>query len=291
MAAVATASAGAAPSGGGPSWQKKYLPMAALVAALVIALAVLPSSLNVQQPNPSQTLEYAPVPPKDDTPPPPQGNFANLGLGSSSGIASATTLPPLPAPGKGVNPSTKRCVGNPPRQTEDPLSPPCVAFFDGDNFGATYAGVTAEEIRLVYYFDGNIQELGCSGGTCPRPNNVIYDLFEPENPDDADNENSKHLLVKAMRVWQRYFNERFQTYGRVVHFYVAFGPTSQPPTPEERRADAAQIYSQVKPFALISDAGDAQDEFLQAMAQKEVLNFGALFGRPKAFYDQYPKLI
>jgi hypothetical protein len=279
-------------TGRASDWQRKYPPLIALVVALIIALVVLPSSLNVQQPNPSQTLEYAPVPPKDDTPPPPQGNFSNLGLGQSQGIASATTIPAaLPPPGKGVNPSTKRCVGNPPRQTEDPLSPPCVAFFDGDNFGATYAGVTGEEIRLVYYFDGNIQELGCSGGTCPRPNNVIYDLFEPENPDDDDNADSKHLLVKAMRVWQRYFNERFQTYGRVVHFYVAFGPTSQPPTPEERRADAAQIYQQVKPFALISDAGDNQDALLQAMAQKEVLNFGALFGRPKAFYDQYPKLI
>ncbi|HEX4904862.1 MAG TPA: hypothetical protein VFU93_05395 [Acidimicrobiales bacterium] len=279
-------------TGRASDWQKKYPPLIALVVALIIAIVVLPSSLNVQQPNPSQTLEYAPVPPKDDTPPPPQGNFSNLGLGQSQGIASATTIPAaLPPPGKGVNPSTKRCVGNPPRQTEDPLSPPCVAFFNGDNFGATYAGVTGEEIRLVFYFDGNIQELGCSGGTCPRPNGVIYDLFEPENPDDADNENSKHLLVKAMRVWQRYFNERFQTYGRVVHFYVAFGPSSQPPSPEERRADAAEIYQKVKPFALISDAGDNQDALLQAMAQKEVLNFGALFGRPKSFYDQYPKLI
>jgi hypothetical protein len=290
MAAAVTPVAGA--GGRPPDWQRKYPPLAALIAALLIAVVVLPSSLNVQQPNPSQTLEYAPVPPKDDTPPPPQGNFSNLGLGSSAAVAApATTLVTLPAKGKGASPSSKRCVGNPPRQTEDPLSPPCVAFFDGDNFGSTYQGVTGEEIRLVYYFDGNIQELGCSGGTCPRPTEVIYDLFEPENPDDADNENSKHLIVKAMRVWQRYFNERFQTYGRLVHFYVAFGPTSQPPTPEERRADAAEIYAKVKPFAVISDANDNQDAFLQALAQKDVLNFGALFGRPREFFEQFPKLI
>jgi hypothetical protein len=281
-----------AQDGRGTDWQRKYLPMVALVVALFIALAVLPSSLNVQQPNPSQTLEYAPVPPKDDTPPPPQGNFSNLGLGSSNiGAAAPTTLVTLPPKGIGANPSKKSCVGNPPRQTEDPLAPPCVAFFDGDNFGSTYQGVTKDEIRLVYYFDGNIQELGCSGGTCPRPNEVIYDLFKPEDPNDADNENSKHLIVKAMRVWQRYFNERFQTYGRVVHFYVAFGPSSQPPSPEERRADAAEIYNKVKPFAVISDASDNADAFLQAMAQKEVLNFGSLFGRPNSFFNQYPKLI
>lgn len=283
----------AGPPAGGGDWQRKYPPMVALVVALVIALTVLPSALNVQQPNPSETLEYAPVPPEDEEPPPPQGNFSNLGLGTSEGIAAPTTAVPAagPPPALTGNPTTKRCVGNPPRQTEDPLSPPCVAFFEGDNFGATYQGVNAEEIRLVVYHDGNIQELGCSAGTCPRPNNVIYDLFEPENPDDDEAADSKHLLVKALRVWQRYFNERFQTYGRVVHFYAAFGPSDAEITPEQRRADAAQIYNSVKPFAVISDANENQDVFLQAMAQKGVLNFGALFGRPAEFYNQFPKLI
>ena len=291
---AAAVEVGPGTGGGTSSWQRRYPPLITLVVALLIALTVLPSSLNVQQPNPSQTLEYAPVPPKDDEPPPPQGNFANLGLGSSEGIDEATTVPPTTPPppkGGGGNPSTKRCVGNPPRQTEDPLSPPCVAFFDGDNFGETYAGVTGDEIRLVFYTDGNIQELGCSHGTCPRPNGVIYDLLEPENPDDAEGADSKHLIVKSMRVWQRYFNERFQTYGRLVHFYVAFGPSSAQISPEQRRADAAQIYATAKPFAVISDVTDNEDAFLQAMAQKGVLNFGALFGRPREFYEQYPRLI
>jgi hypothetical protein len=293
-AAVQPAAAPQAPSGKGSDWQRKYPPMITMVIALVIALTVLPSSLNVQQPNPSETLEYAPVPPEDEEPPPPQGNFSNLGLGSSEGVAAATTVPatlPAPPPGAGGNPTTKRCVGNPPRQTEDPLAPPCVAFFEGDNFGETYQGVTAEEIRLVYYIDGNIQDLGCSGGTCPRPNSTIYDLFQPADPDDADNANSKHPIVAGLRVWQRYFNERFQTYGRTVHFYAAFGPSGAEISPEQRRADAAQIYAQVKPFAVITDANENEDAFLQAMAQKGVLNFGALFGRPTAFYEQYPKLI
>jgi hypothetical protein len=47
----------------------------------------------------------------------------------------------------------------------------------------------------------------------------------------------------------------------------------------------------VKPFAVITDANENEDAFLQAMAQKGVLNFGALFGRPSSFYDAYPKLI
>src|SRR5688572_3792251 len=36
----------------------------------------------------------------------------------------------------------RRCVGDPPRQIEDPQSPPCVPYWSGDNGGATTKGVT-----------------------------------------------------------------------------------------------------------------------------------------------------
>src|SRR5687767_6996608 len=114
---------------------------------------MLPSALNLPQTNPSQTVEYAPVPPDDEATPDIAGNLSSLGLGSSSSIGES--LPDHPVdPGApdvsaiGRSPTTKRCVGHPPRQTEDPLSPPCVSHFAGDNFGATYAGVTGSEIRI-----------------------------------------------------------------------------------------------------------------------------------------------
>ena len=31
------------------------------------------------------------------------------------------------------------------------MSPPCVAHFEGDNFAATYQGVTADKIKLVFF--------------------------------------------------------------------------------------------------------------------------------------------
>lgn len=283
----------------GSGWAHRYPPLLSVLAALVIALAIMPSSLNITQPNPTQTLEFAPVPPEQDDPPPPpeSANFADLGLGDSESVegggapgdgAGPTSLPPPPPPpGQGATPVTKQCVEG--RQTEDPLSPPCVAFFEGDNFGATYQGVTGEEIRLLVYVDGNVQEVGCSTGTCPRPDGETYDLFEPENPADDPNENSKHLIVRGLRVWQRYFNERFQTYGRVVHFWVKFSGFDQ--EPENRRADAAQAYADITPFAVISDASDNENAFLEAMAQKGVLNFGSLFGRSEAFFNRYPGMI
>ncbi|HEX6379761.1 MAG TPA: hypothetical protein VF180_00815, partial [Acidimicrobiia bacterium] len=164
----------------GTPWARKYPPLLAMALAVLIAVAVLPSALNLPQANPTETLEYAPVPPSDDDPPPPPaaGNLASLGLASSPGIVSGPadtgvgTGGPGPGPGPAPDdappppadilppaiktPSTKRCVGKPPRQTEDPLAPPCVASFAGDNFGATYQGVSKDEIAILFYFDGFI---------------------------------------------------------------------------------------------------------------------------------------
>src|SRR5207253_8338083 len=142
----------------------RYPPLLFLVAAVVVAMAVLPSSLTLPQANPSQTVEIAPVPPEDDTPPPPLGNVSQLGLGASdslngqgalggdTGGTGVTTpdLTPLPPPagtGQGKKKSTKNCkrtVDGKLRQTDDITSPPCSADFEGDNGGGTYQGVTGD---------------------------------------------------------------------------------------------------------------------------------------------------
>src|SRR5687768_6588991 len=196
------------PSAG--EWSRKYPPLVSILVALILAIAVLPSALNLPQTNPTQTLEYAPVPPEDNDEPPPAGNLSSLGLGSSSGVAEdaeggegAGDLPPPLPGGKGVNPSTKRCVGNPPRQTEDPLAPPCVAYFDGDNFGATYQGVSREEVRILVYVSGGVRYTSSSTAAV-SPTNEYFDLAEPPKNND------EFLVVKGMRAWQRYFNDRFQ---------------------------------------------------------------------------------
>lgn len=140
-----------------PRRGRDYPPLAAAGLVMLLLLAVLPSALNLPQSNPAETLEYAPVPPEDDNrSDPPTGNLSSLGLASSAGPgsdATATGFDGLGTPeGRPVKaPSTKRCVGEPPRQTEDPMSPPCVAFFRGENGGTTYSGVTAEEVRVVVY--------------------------------------------------------------------------------------------------------------------------------------------
>ncbi len=276
------------PAGG--EWARKYPPLITILVALMLAIAVLPSALNLPQTNPTQTLEYAPVPPEESDDPPPAGNLSSLGLGQSSGVAEDAeggegpggTLPPLPG-GKGVNPTTKRCVGNPPRQTEDPTSPPCVAYFEGDNFGATYQGVTRDEVRILVYLSGNV--IHSSSSKRERsPQGEYFDLLEPPKDDEF-------LAVKGMRGWQRYFNDRFQTYGRFVHFFMYFD--RQESSPEARRADAADNYARVKPFAVLTDVafGGNEVDYVSEMARRGVLNFGTLTGKSQDFFRRFPKLV
>ena len=274
-------------------WARKYPPLVSILVALILAIAVLPSALNLPQTNPTQTLEYAPVPPEESDDPPPAGNLSSLGLGSSSGVAEdaeggegpggTAPLPPL-AGGKGVNPSTKRCVGNPPRQTEDPSSPPCVAFFNGNNFGATYQGVTQDEIRILIYIDGNVAETGGSQAQESRPENTFWDLAEPPKPGERE-----HVQVEAYRAWQRYFNDRYQTYGRFAHFFVHFGDRAG--SPETRRADASEGFAQIKPFAVLTDALGNELDYVEEMARRGVLNFGSFASKEESFFRRFPKLV
>src|SRR5688500_5249134 len=154
-----------------PRRLRDYPPLALAGLVMLVLLALMPSALNLPQTTPSETLEYAPVPPEDDITNPPTGNFDSLGLGSSRSIGTGASGDSA-LPGGGAVPggapiktaSTKRCVGNPPRQTEDPLSPPCVAVFTGDNGGATYQGVTREEVRVLFYLEGCRTQGGSSRG-------------------------------------------------------------------------------------------------------------------------------
>ena len=279
----------------GSAWARKYPPLLAMALAILIAVAVLPSALNLPQANPTEVAEYAPVPPSDDDPPPPPaaGNLGSLGLASSAGIVSgpsatgvgtggtgkgpgpapaADDAPPPPAavlPPAIKTPSTKRCIGKPPRQTEDPLAPPCVASFAGDNFGATYQGVSKDEISVLFYFDGFINDIGTSRGQERRPEGQYFDLLNPPTEDE-------HVFIRVLRGWQRYFNDRFQTYDRFVHFYAYYAAS---PTPESRRADAADNFAKLKPFATISYARENADDYLDSMAKRGVLNFASFVGR------------
>lgn len=260
------------------TWGRDRLPLVTSMLAAVALLSLFPSALNIPQTTPSETLEYAPVPPEDqDQVTPPSGNFSSLGLGSSSALGTESAGE-VGEPGGGEAggravkaPSTKRCVGRPPRQTEDPASPPCVASFSGDNGGATYPGVSRDEIRVLFYWGRNNESYIGSRGNQTPPRSTFYDLAQPPGEDEP-------YQVEAIRIWQRYFNERFQTYGRFVRFWFhtgAGGGVSAPSTAESRAADAAEGYARVKPFAVVINDVEEVDAYIAPMARRGVITFGA----------------
>jgi hypothetical protein len=264
-------------------WARRYPPLAGLALCVVIAALVLPSALNVPQTNPTTTPEIAPIPQKGDDTTAPDGGLASLGIaGGGGGAGSTTTTAPPPLVGSGSTPSGKRCVGNPPRQTEDPLSPPCVAYFDGDNGGATYKGVTAEEIRVLWHIGAN--EFGTSGtsrGNEAEPSPGVYDVHDAQYDS---------LSFRLLRLAERYFNERYQLYGRKVHFFVQVGAIFPPP--EERRKEAVEGL-QANPFVVVDQAPGATAEYVSAFADDDRLVFVESGGQELAvglrqdFYRQH----
>jgi hypothetical protein len=277
-------------------WSRGYPPLILLALAVLAVVIILPSSLNLPQSNPTTVLEYAPVPPQDKNPP-LQGNESNLGLGTSRTLSLAAPPPPPPPTnllqGIGERPNQKRCVGNPPRQTEDPTSPPCVPFFQGDNFGTTYQGVTKNEITVLVYLDaGGYGPAGQLEST-PPPNSYV-DIDRPRLPNCppdngagySDPTQCDQVLIRILKAFSHYFNERFQTYNRHVHYW-AFIASSQNDSAASRRGDAAANIERLHPFAVLDEAtfGGFNQDYDTAMAQQKVVVFSSTLGSlPGSYY-------
>jgi hypothetical protein len=264
--------------------------------------------------NPTETAEYAPIPPQDNSnSSPPGGSLGSLGLGSSGSLSSDAsqqqdqTLPGdlgngdsgASSQGNIRNPVTsKRCVGRPPKQTEDPFSPPCVADFRGDNFGSTYTGVTGKEVTVLFYFNGGPRGCVSQLAEGQRPSDKYYDLGKPAptNPNDPNYESAgtSSLYPEVLRTYQQYFNDRYQTYNRFVHFWVYFGhvgsqgsnggdPTNTNggcASADLRAQDAAANYEKLHPFAVVNFSHEEAEAYTEAMASKNVVVFKSVGESP-----------
>jgi len=250
-------------------------PMAvASVLSLALVLVVLPNPLRIPQSNPSAQAEYAPVPGRESD---VNSNFSQANVAESAGIGSGGDgeggqgTPPPPPPAQ-YKPRQKNCVGNPPRQTEDPLSPPCVPFWDGDNKGATWQGVTKNEIKIVYYNDFNVKG----------------DLTKPYKPSDETGLQGDYYYtnhVRTAKALLRYFTKRYQTYGRTVKM-IAVNSEGGLATPGPQRvADAYTINAEHQPFAVANLIENAQT-FVPPLAEKQVPAFGWNEDVPRRVYER-----
>jgi hypothetical protein len=189
----------------------------ALSAALVVFVAAL--AVTASQTPPPAIAELSPTPQKQITDAPQEQSSE---LGSADGGSGLGGIPPTTTTLAATGPSTtlptirtprrKKCVGNPPRQTEDPQSPPCVPFWDGtDNGGATTKGVTQEEIRVAVPADGTV--------------------------------NSRDLAAL-----ESYFNARFELYGRRLRL-ISFKNAGNFTECSKMQADAVTVDKALEAFA------------------------------------------
>ena len=198
-----------------------------LAVGILILLVLIPLALKVEQAPPPTIAEFAPQV-QQQLKEPPKDQAANIGrLGGAGGGGGQFGALPSPSPSPSISagvgsgqsqaPRYHRCVGNPPRQTEDPQSPPCVPYWSGTNGGATAKGVSPSTITVVL----ETNEANAGGAA-----------FEPSGSSPI------------MQYLVDFINDRFELYGRriVLKYYDqnnGLGPEAQ----------VAQEDQQFAPFA------------------------------------------
>ena len=193
----------------------QLLPVAYLLVAMALALAVLPSALRPPPDEASASAQLSPDAPPDAEAETiiqslQQAASRTAGASGSGEPPPTTTAPPLERQA-----SRGQCFGDPPRQTESAYAPPCRPAFTGDNGGATWTNVTGDEVRVGFW-----HALGM-----PRERGPISD-------DPPPGESAVHRTV---RVIQAYFNERYELSGRRLRLVAI---EDDGPSEEEQRASA-----------------------------------------------------
>lgn len=213
-----------------------YMTVCGTVLALVAALAI-----TTQSAAPPSIAAFAPEHVQEIKHPPPNqsGLFGNPG-GAPAGGGGLPTPTPTPSPSPSVplppQAASFNCVGNPPRQTFDPQSPPCISGWVGDNGGATAPGVTANEVRYWIY-----------GGSA-ESDRILKDL-------------------------ETYFNLHFEMYGRKLHIINEQQPGTGN-TCSSRQAAADWVAKQAKAFAAGELSTDAVCWY-GALARDHVISVNA----------------
>ena len=253
------------------SGQRRWPPLVAALVSAVLVFLVLPNPLSIPQTNPSASAEYAPVP--GDAQQAQSANFSQTSTATSAGVgAGGDGLGAIPgAPPQKIpefKPRQKNCVGNPPRQTEDPLSPPCVPFFDGDNGGATATGVTKDDIVVILYndrcCDGEITGPWKPSDEGTRGNSCIY-------PHECDN------VVRTVKAQLRFFQRRYQTYGRRVRLIAQLSSGNLGATCASRQGDAKTAWDTYEPFAVVFMNEGNRECYMNEMLKHGVAGFGTGF--------------
>lgn len=264
------------------SWVKLYAPFIALAALQAVIIIAAPSkapdgtgSVSALGPLDADG-QLAPLDPTADPgsgvvadgsapiDPGSQGGTAGAGGGTSAGTGGGAT---------GAAGDTSHCRGG--RQTDVIYaSPPCRPAFTGSNGGATYRGVTENEILVV--------DFQC------QPNEQVNAILATQGlaASEAETKAMEDAAVK-------FINERYELYGRkiVVKRVVGDCPLT-PPDPAKSRQAAAEVVK-MNPFLVIHYAAGPETHDVWSRAGIISLggpNLDASFynGRRPYRYDVFP---
>jgi hypothetical protein len=131
-------------------------------------------------------------------------------------------------------------------------APPCVQPFTGDNGGATSSGVTADEVKIIYYqTDPSLDPAGAA---------LLGATGADVNPETA---------AQAIEDYAALYNEIFETYGRrvVIETYRGTGPGDDA---EAARADAIAI-AERHPFMVLGAPQLQSPVFATELASRHIV--------------------
>jgi hypothetical protein len=134
-------------------------------------------------------------------------------------------------------------------------APPCIPKFKGKNPGATYTGVTATEVKIVWYQ--------------AKENPTITGVLRPLGL--AQTREDERTFLQAA---EQFINEKFELYGRKVKIEPFEGQCDYaPPDVPCLRSEAQQIAKSIKPFAVVW-ATAVGLEFYEELSKAKIVNAG-----------------
>ena len=254
-----------------------WVPIGSFVAALLMAVLVLPTLLRQSPPQTNQTEQLSP-----DAPPNSQqsliaalnrGSTYTAGAGAGPGVGqgigkgpggpggsttTTTAPPPKPQQVASAPPVPSYCpygYGTPQRQTFSVYSVGCAPAWSGDNGGSTAPGVTATQVNFIVY-----------GGVSQGP---------------VDSDCTSNVSTQLYCDWEQWINTRYQLYGRSLRVYgcCSSGGTD----PATAQAAAIEARTRYNAFAAY-DGIQLNPTLTPASVGQHIVTW--TFYRPDSFFSQ-----
>jgi hypothetical protein len=164
---------------------------------------------------------------------------------------------------------TSHCTGNGRQHGVTFHAPECRPVFDGDNGGATYQGVTEDEITVVWFTVETNEQLEAISTA-------------------AGSENTVEGFLEFVEAVEDFIETHYETYGRSVN--IEYFEAECPDTPQDVpacRAEARRMMSELDPFAVIWTT-PLYPEIFDEFAREGVLSLGGWHFENQFFEGRRP---